>query len=115
MPADLYGDSCHMSTDSRFTELLACPRCDKTPLTEAAGRYSCDACKISFPDIAGIPWLFAEPEASLAEWRGRLHFELQTLAHDSQRIDQELKSTNLLVPTRQRLELQRSAATEHRA
>ena len=50
-----------MATD--LTDLLACPRCDKTPLAFADGVYSCGACKIDFPSIDGIPWLFAEPQA----------------------------------------------------
>jgi uncharacterized protein YbaR (Trm112 family) len=70
-----------MSID--LLELLACPRCDKTPLTENDSNYSCSACKIDFPSIDGIPWMFAEPQATLGEWRGRLHFSLQQLGHES--------------------------------
>ena len=55
-------------------EILACPRCDKTPLAANDGAYRCDACKVDFPSIDGIPWLFAEPQATLGKWRGRLQF-----------------------------------------
>ena len=51
-----------------LTDVLACPRCDKTPLDENDGVYSCKACRIDFPSIDGIPWMFAEPQASLGEW-----------------------------------------------
>ena len=80
-----------MPIDSSLNELLACPRCDKSPLSTKDACYYCAACKVRFPFIGEIPWLFAEPDASLAEWRNRLHFEIQSFTHDAQRIGQELK------------------------
>jgi uncharacterized protein YbaR (Trm112 family) len=68
-----------MPADNRLPGMLACPRCDKTPLAEDDGILRCGACKTSFPSVGEIPWLFAEPEASLGEWRNRLHFALQQL------------------------------------
>lgn len=61
-----------------------------------------------------IPWLFAEPDSSLGAWRNRLHFALQQLANDAQRIKAELATKILLPLTRQRLEKQMQAADEHR-
>ena len=60
-----------------FADLLACPRCDKTPLSHDEGRFTCEACKIDFPAVDDIPWLFAEPAATLGEWRGRMQFALR--------------------------------------
>ena len=74
---------------------LACPRCDKTPLAFDDGRFRCEACKTGFPDIDGIPWLFAEPDASLGEWRNRLQFALQQLGHEIAGLDVELKDKDL--------------------
>ncbi len=97
-----------------FSELLACPRCDKTPLDEADGAYSCKACKIEFPSIDGIPWLFAEPQATLGEWRGRLHFALQKLSQESAQLEAELSNDDLMALTRRRLERYKKVIESHR-
>lgn len=104
-----------MSAASQLTELTACPRCDKSPLSLADNRYSCSGCKTEFPSVTDIPWLFAEPDASLGEWRNRLHFALQQLSNDSKRLTAELKADSLSALSRQRLEKQLQAADEHRA
>ena len=103
-----------MPADNNLSELLACPRCDKTPLANKNGNYRCDACKIEFPSLDEIPWLFAEPDASLGEWRNRLHFALQQLSNDSQRIKAELTANDMTSLTQRRLELQMDAADKHR-
>ena len=103
-----------MPVDNNLSELLACPRCDKTPLANESGKYRCDACKIDFPALDEIPWLFAEPDASLGEWRNRLHFALQQLSNDSQRIKAELTASDVTSLTQRRLELQMEAADKHR-
>ena len=96
------------------SNLFACPRCDKTPLDAAGDSLKCGGCKTEFPSVGGIPWLFAEPAATLGEWRNRLHFALQKLARESENIAAELKDEELGVLTRQRLTLQRTAADDHR-
>ena len=103
-----------MPGDRSLDAVTACPRCDKSPLGVISGSYRCDACKVDFPEIGGVPWLFAEPEASLGEWRNRLHFSLQQLANDAQRLQAELEDRHLLASTRQRLEHLRRAVDEHR-
>jgi uncharacterized protein YbaR (Trm112 family) len=103
-----------MPQDPRLDDLLACPRCDKTPLSAGDKGYSCPACKTSFPMVGEIPWLFAEPDASLGEWRNRLHFALQQLAHESQRLKAELIAEDRHALTRRRLEHLQSATDKHR-
>jgi len=95
-------------------ELLACPRCDKTPLTADDSALRCGACRIEFPLVNGIPWLFAEPQAALGEWRSRWHFALQQLGQDASRLDHELKNEALRPLTRRRLERYRKALESHR-
>ena len=73
-----------MTNHPGLEPLIACPRCDKTPLDESSDGYRCSACKVDFPRVGGVPWLFAEPDAALGEWRNRLHFALQQLATTSQ-------------------------------
>ncbi len=97
-----------------LVDVLACPRCDKTPLDENDGVFGCRACKIEFPSIDGIPWLFAEPDASLGEWRGRLQFALQKLSQEVAGLDAELKNKELRPLTRRRIERYRKATDSHR-
>lgn len=97
-----------------LTSLLACPRCDKTPLTEKDGVYRCSACKIDFPSIDGIPWMFAEPQATLGEWRGRLQFALQKLSQESAQLEAELGDEDLRPLTRRRIERYKKATDSHR-
>jgi len=45
---------------------LACPRCDGALDTAGTGLH-CNGCNITFPVLGGVPWLFSEPNAALAE------------------------------------------------
>lgn len=103
-----------MQDTSQLDPFLACPRCDKKPLHRKDNGYACRACKTAFPDIGGIPWLFADPESSLGEWRNRLHHSLQTLSHEAQRIKSELIAEDRRALTRKRLEQQLSAVDKHK-
>lgn len=103
-----------MPADNRIADLFACPRCDKTPLSEKNGGYRCSACKVDYASVGDIPWLFAEPDATLGEWRNRLHFSLQQLSNESQRMQAELAADNIGALTRKRLDRQVCAVDEHR-
>ena len=93
-------------------ELLACPRCD-APLAEAGDHFRCAGCEIDFPRVAGIPWLFAEPNAALREWRSRLHFSLQKLERERQTVAAALTSASPRPATRARLEALERATRDH--
>ncbi|MCI0516762.1 MAG: carnosine N-methyltransferase family protein [Woeseiaceae bacterium] len=103
-----------MQDAGRLEEHLACPRCDKKPLVRDVDRYRCSGCKAEFPDIGGIPWLFADAESALGEWRNRLHYSLQQLSHESQRIKAELIAEDRRELTRKRLEQQLAATDKHK-
>ena len=103
-----------MPDDNLTADLIACPRCGKTPLSQKNGGYRCSACKVDYPSVGDLPWLFAEPDSSLGEWRNRLHFSLQQLANESQRIKAELAADDIRTLTRKRLEHQAEAIDEHR-
>jgi uncharacterized protein YbaR (Trm112 family)/SAM-dependent methyltransferase len=94
--------------------LIACPRCDKSPLAQQDNGLHCNACKVDFPLVDGIPWMFAEPEASLGEWRGRMQFALQQLSHESARLETEIKNKELRPLTTRRLERYKTAVDSHR-
>ena len=101
-------------TQDPLLELLACPRCDKTPLRPARSGYRCGGCRTDYPLMGGIPWLFAEPESAQEEWRNRLHFELQRLARETARLESALAANGTRPATRQRLELLAAALKAHR-
>jgi len=103
-----------MGDVKQLQSYVACPRCDKTPLSFDEGSFACTACKIEFADIDGIPWLFAEPDASLGEWRNRLQFALQQLSHETSGLDRELKDEELRSLTRRRVERYRKCTDQHR-
>lgn len=103
-----------MPAANTLVDLLACPRCDKAPLTQDVEHYRCGGCKTDFTSVGGIPWLFADPDSSLAEWRSRFHHELQRLAHETGQLQAELQPADLRPLTRQRLELELQAIEAHR-
>ena len=97
-----------------LASLLACPRCDKTPLESSDDAWHCKACKVDFPLIEGMPWLFAEPMATLGEWRGRLQFSLQQLSHEIAGLDKELQNDDLRDLSRRRVTRYRKAVESHK-
>ena len=97
-----------------LTALLACPRCDKAPLEATDSGYHCIACNIDFPLIGGIPWMFAEPQATLGEWRGRLQFALQKLSEEVSTLEQELKNKELSQLAKRRVERYAKCVDSHR-
>ena len=99
---------------TELIDLLACPRCDKTPLEQADGKLHCKACKVDFHSVDDIPWLFAEPQAALGEWRGRLQFALQQLSHEIVGLDQELKNEEMTALAQRRVERYRKCVESHR-
>ena len=94
--------------------LLACPRCDKTPLKRRDDQLHCKACDVDFPSVGGIPWMFAEPHAALGEWRNRLQFALQKLAHEIVDLQAELKDKDLPQLARRRIERYQKCVESHR-
>ena len=103
-----------MPTDI-LSEILACPRCDRTPLDRRQGPWHCEGCRVDFPIFAGIPWLFSEPQATLGEWRGKFHFALRKLESERDRLARALQSRDLLDVTERRLEMRLGAVEEHLA
>jgi uncharacterized protein YbaR (Trm112 family) len=94
---------------------LACPRCETPLAANGDASLECRACRVGFPRIGGVPWLFAEPQAALGEWRGRWHFALERAAHDASRLDAALRDDSLRSATRARLERLAAATRAHRA
>jgi ubiquinone/menaquinone biosynthesis C-methylase UbiE/uncharacterized protein YbaR (Trm112 family) len=103
----------HNPAMTDITNFLACPRCDKTPLEQDGDDLHCKACNVDFPSINGIPWMFAEPQATLGEWRSRLQFALQQLSHEIAGLEKELKNDDLHSLSRRRVERYKKALEYH--
>jgi hypothetical protein len=103
-----------MPTPNRLDDLLACPRCDR-PLEVVAAAWRCAGCHVDFPLVGTLPWLFAEPSATLGEWRGRLHFLLRRLERERQHLEQSAMQPQLRPATRTRLDALASATGDHGA
>jgi hypothetical protein len=74
----------------------------------------CKACKVDFPVLEGMPWMFAEPQATLGEWRGRLQFSLQQLSHEIAGLDKELEADAISPLAKRRVERYKKAVKTHR-
>ncbi len=83
--------------------LLACPRCEQ-PLVRADGDLNCKGCSAKYPEIDGVPWLFAEPEAALTEWRLRIDAHLADLARKAELARTGLRDTQITSAVRARLD-----------
>jgi len=89
--------------------LLACPRCEVAVRQYPDASFGCSGCGLKFPSLDGVPCLFAEPAATLAEWRQRLNFSLEKLVQDAAGVQAELQNPRLRPLTRERLTLQNRA------
>jgi SAM-dependent methyltransferase len=85
-------------------ELLSCPQCLAGVLHRTAAGWACVACAARFPEVGGVPWLFAEPGARLAEWRQRFQLVQQEHAWEHARVVEALRDEALSAVTRGRLQ-----------
>jgi len=97
------------------TDALAysCPRCDRA-LDPVDSGFSCGGCKVEFPLVGGLPWLFAEPNAVLGEWRSRFNYLLQALEANARRLGEAALRPGILPATKARLDKLATATSDHR-
>lgn len=95
--------------------LLACPRCELALQQFPDESFGCVGCGLKFPALDGIPCLFAEPAATLAEWRQRLHYAHEKLLADAAGLKAELQHNRLRPLTRERLTLLHDAFVDQAA
>lgn len=92
-------------SDAKLVEsVLACPRCGRKPVTLERAGWICGACSSGYPVVGEVPWLFADPRQSLAEWRSRWSLLTQHLASEAGAMREEAKDGGLPAATRRRLE-----------
>lgn len=95
-----------------LAEVLACPRCDRGLQSYPDGSFGCLACGVKFPRLGGIPCLYADPAASLAEWRGRWHFAVERLGQEADEAKAALQNPRLRPLARERLQRQVQSRTD---
>jgi SAM-dependent methyltransferase len=66
--------------------------------------WICADCSAGYPVVGEVPWLFAEPQSMLAQWRARLHFFLLSLEREARTLRSELIAGTTSELTRERLE-----------
>jgi len=92
--------------------VLRCPRCERAPLSLQRAGWICTGCNAGYPVVGDVPWLFAEPQSMLAQWRARLQFLLLSIHREVQTLRAELAGAGIAL-TRQRLELLVAAYEDH--
>ncbi len=73
----------------------------------------CGSCGSTYPLVDGIPWLCAEPQATLGEWRTRMRALTAELDAQAARYRAALGPGVTLAATRNRLKLLSSACSDH--
>jgi uncharacterized protein YbaR (Trm112 family) len=102
-----------MRNEPELLSVLACPRCDRSPLDTNEEGLLCAGCKVVFPNLEGMPWLFAEPMAALEEWRTRWRFALRSIERNRLQLSRSLESRELRESTRRRLEKSAAVLDDH--
>lgn len=90
-------------------DLLCCPRC-RGPLRPG---LACASCAVEYPEVGGVPWLFADPAAALGDWRARLHAFVAELERQAGRYRAALAAAADRATTRTRLKLLSAACSDH--
>jgi hypothetical protein len=85
---------------ARLSPSWACPRCGG----DMGDDFRCPACRLEYPTVGGVPWLFAEPQAALVEWRSRADYALRLLERDAAAAEAALTAGLVSPSTRRRLE-----------
>jgi len=75
--------------------------------------WICAQCSVGYPMVGEVPWLFAEPQSALAQWRARLQFLVLSLEREAHTLRSELTAGTLSELTRERLERLAAAHEDH--
>lgn len=101
-----------MTDQADLAAVLRCPRCLRGSLSLQRAGWICAECNAGYPVLGDIPWLFADPQSMLTQWRERLQFLLLSIDREVRTLRTELVGT-LGALTRQRLELLAAAHEDH--
>lgn len=101
-----------MAEEENLAAVLRCPRCERASLALQRAGWICTGCNAGYPVVGDVPWLFAEPQSMLAQWRARLQFLLLGIDREVRTLRVEL-SGSVSPLTQQRLQLLASAYEDH--
>ncbi len=101
-----------MAEQVELAAVLRCPRCERASLALQRAGWICTGCNAGYPVVGDIPWLFAEPQSMLAQWRARLQFLLLSIQREVQTLRVELAGEASAL-ARQRLEQLVAAYEDH--
>lgn len=96
-----------------YLQHLHCPTCCSR-LETVDKKVTCIGCKLSFPLIDGVPWLFANPGEALAGWRVRFNALLGSVQNEEDQIKAAQKEQNHSELTSKRLKKLLQAKVEQR-
>jgi SAM-dependent methyltransferase len=94
--------------------LLACPHCGAARMEASGNDLVCGACAAKAPIVCKIPWLYADPEARLWEWRTLTTLKRRELEQDEDRIKEAQKAPGLTEAGQKRLRAYLQAKVEFR-
>jgi hypothetical protein len=104
----------HRVTDQGdLAAVLRCPRCMRGGLSLQRAGWICAECSAGYPTVGDVPWLFAEPQSMLAQWRARLQFLVLSVEREAGTLRSELVAGILPELTRARLETLAAAHEDH--
>lgn len=95
-------------------DLLACPRTGETLRGHPHGLTN-QGGQVVFPLLDGVPALFAEPVATLGEWRDRLDLLLAQLEQHAGRLATAIDASDLTPAGKTRVQRLHAATVDHRA
>ena len=101
-----------MTDQADLAAVLHCPRCMRAGLSLQRAGWICVGCNAGYPVLGEVPWLFAEPQSMLAQWRARLQFLVMSIEREVRTLRAELAGA-LGESARQRLELLAVAHEDH--
>jgi uncharacterized protein YbaR (Trm112 family) len=99
--------------DAALLELVACPRCRATAITNHGAGARCGACKTEFPEPAGVPCLVPDPQRAYEGWRREAQRFVELIDESVSALDEQLQRGDLLARTRQRLQRMRAAYADN--
>jgi hypothetical protein len=100
-----------MASGTDFWNLLRCPSCGGT-LTPG-DEIACGACGARYPTVDGVPWLCADAEGVLGDWRSRSRALITQLTAQSAAYRAALTDDVRRAATRNRLKLLSTACSDH--
>lgn len=103
-----------MNENTYLASKLICPKCKDASIVCDEKMMQCRSCRLDFPMINQIPWIFSDPNATRLDWINRFNFYQQLLDREVAQLKLELNVNSHLELTKKRLNKIIQAKVEHR-